>query len=124
MQKTNRGQLLTSLNGQSVTFSGTLSALSFTEAHTVRVFIRDFAGDFSSSVDNFVELTAPGAFSISLDTIADNSRVVQWGIQVEGVNVWSTDIDPFGSAVFQTIPAPGAVALLGMGGLVASRRRR
>jgi hypothetical protein len=112
------------LAGQTVNFSGTILSTSLTDAHQARVFIRDFAGDFSSSVDVFADVDAAGNFSISLDTIDDASRVVQWGIQLEGVNVWITDVDPFGNIVFQTIPAPGAMALMGMGGLVAARRRR
>ena len=112
-----------SLSGTTVTFEGVIASNSFTDAHNARVFIRDFAADFSSSVDVFADADA-GAFSISLDTIADASRHVQWGIQVSGVNVWVTDVSPFGSVVFNTIPTPGSVALLGMGGLVAARRRR
>jgi hypothetical protein len=112
------------LGGQTVTFSGDLTSLSLTDAHKVSVFIRDFEAGFGSSVDNIVELTSAGAFSISLDTIDDPTRVVQWGIRFEGVNVWSTDVAPFGTAVFATIPTPGALAMLGLGGLVAARRRR
>lgn len=112
------------LAGQTVVFSGNVLSFDMTAAHDVRVFIRDFASDFSSSVDSFGDIDAAGNFSISLDTINDASRFVQWGIQVKGVNVWSTDIDPFGSAVFAIIPAPGAATLLGLGGLVATRRRR
>lgn len=110
--------------GSTVTFSGNVQSLSFTGAHQASVFIRDFAGDFSSSVDMIQAIDASGNFSISLDTIDDASRVVQWGIRVEGENVWVTDVAPFGTAVFSTIPTPGAFALLGMGGLMASRRRR
>jgi len=112
-----------SLSGTTVTFEGMIASNTFTDAHNARVFIRDFAADFSSSVDVYVDATA-GAFSISLDTIADGTRHVQWGIQVQGVNVWATDTAPFGSVVFNTIPAPGSAALLGLGGLVATRRRR
>ena len=113
-----------SLAGQTLNFSGNILSNSFTDAHQARVFIRDFASDFQSSIDTFVDVDASGAFSISQVISNDASRVVQWGLQVEGVNVWVTDVDPFGNIVFQTIPAPGAAALLGLGGLVATRRRR
>ena len=113
-----------SLAGQTVTFSGNVLSYSLTDAHDVRVFIRDFEAGFASSIDTFVDVDAAGNFSISQSITNDATRIVQWGIQVEGVNVWVTDVDPFGSVVFQTIPAPGAMALLGMGGLVAARRRR
>lgn len=114
-----------SLSGETVVFSGNLLSNSFTDAHVLSVFIRDFAADFSSVNETLVEIDSTGAFSISLDTIDDGTaRNVQWGIQVKGVNVWSTDVAPFGEAVFATVPAPGALALLGLGGLVAGRRRR
>lgn len=112
------------LAGQTVTFEGNVLSNSFTDAHQARVFIRDFAGDFSSSVDVFADVDAAGNFSISLDTINDASRIVQWGIQVEGENVWVTDVVPFGNIVLATVPTPGALAILGMGGLMAGRRRR
>jgi len=110
--------------GQTVTFEGSVLSNSFTDAHNARVFIRDFAADFSSSVDMFADVDAAGNFSISLDTIDDASRHVQWGIQVTGENVWITDVAPFGNVVFGTVPTPGALAMLGLGGLVASRRKR
>ncbi len=111
--------------GQTVTFEGTVLSTSFTSAHTAIIFIKDFAPDFSSVVTTEIPLVA-GAFSLSLNTINDPARYVQWGFQVKGVNVWSTDIAPFGNAVISTrvIPQPGALAMLAVGGLVATRRRR
>lgn len=111
------------LNGTTVTFEGVVLSNSFTPAHEASIFIRDFASDFSSFNDTTIPLT-PGAFSISLNTIPDPSRFVQWGFQVKGVNVWSTDVAPFGNAVIATIPTPGAFAMIGAAGLVATRRRR
>lgn len=110
-------------NGQTVTFSGSILSNTFTDAHEARVFIRDFAADYSSSVDVFADAST-GSFSISLDTIADAGRHIQWGVQVRGVNVWVTDTAAFGNVVFATVPTPGALAMLGMGGLIAGRRRR
>lgn len=112
------------LAGQMVTFSGTVQSMSLTDAHEARVFIRDFAADFSSSVDVYADIDAAGNFSISLDTINDAARHVQWGIQIRGENVWVTDVTPFGNVVFSTVPTPGSLAMLGLGGLVASRRKR
>lgn len=112
------------LAGTTVSFSGTVLSNTFTDAHEATVFIRDFAGDFSSFEETRASVDAAGNFSISLDTIDDASRVVQWGIQVRGENVWVTDVAPFGNIVLATVPTPGALAILGMGGLMAGRRRR
>lgn len=110
--------------GQTITFSGTVLSTSLTDAHVARVFIRDFAADYSSSVDTVMDIDASGSFSISLATIDDAARHVQWGLQVEGVNVWVTDVDPFGNIVFQTVPGPATLALLGAVCPIATRRRR
>lgn len=112
-----------SLSGQIVTFEGTVLSNTFTSAHETRIFIRDFAPDYSSFNETII-LATPGAFSISLLTDADPLRHVQWGFQTRGVNVWITDTEPFGNVMIATIPAPGALALLGLGGCVALRRRR
>lgn len=87
------------LGGQTVTFQGNVSALTFTSAHSTVAFIRDFAPDYSSVNEVTVPLDATGAFSISLATINDNARHVQYGFQTTGVNVWVTDVAPFGSIV-------------------------
>lgn len=111
------------LSGQNVTFQGNVLSNTFTSAHEVKVFIRDFAPGFSSVVETIVPLSSTGAFSISMNTINDPARIVQYGFQVKGQNVWITDIAPFGNMVI-AVPTPGAAALIGLGGLVATRRRR
>ena len=111
------------INGEVVNFEGVVLSDTFTSAHQATIFIRDFAPDFSSVVEVSVPLDA-GAFSLSLATINDPARHIQWGFQVKGVNVWATDVAPFGNAVIAQIPAPASAALLGLGGLVAARRRR
>ena len=116
-------QVTGGLSGQVVTFEGYVLSNTFTSAHEARIFIRDFAPDFSTFNETIVPATT-GAFSISLATVADPNRHVQWGFQVKGVNVWVTDTAPFGNVVFSSVPAPASVALLGLGGLVAGRRRR
>lgn len=107
-----------------LTFTGNVLSNSLTSAHTTTIFIRDFAADYSSF--NTTTLVAtPGAFSISLALVADASRHVQWGFQTVGVCVWATDVAQFGSVVIgPTVPTPGALALLGMGGMLIGRRRR
>jgi hypothetical protein len=112
-------------SGQTVTFSGMILSNTFTSAHSTRVFVSDFAPDYSSRVDSFFDITGPGAFSVSLATINDPARHIQFGFQTTGVNVWATDVGPFGSVVIGTVPEPGSIAVLGMGalGLIARRRR-
>jgi len=95
------------LSGQTVTFSGVVTDITLTEAHTVIAFVKDFAPDFSSFEQDFVVLDSEGAFSVSLATINDAGRHVQYGFQMTGVNVWVTDVGPFGSI---TIGPDGAVA--------------
>jgi hypothetical protein len=96
-----------SLPGQTITFSGVVVSNTLTTAHVAKAFIRDFAPDFSSSVDQFVELPASGAFSVTLSTINDPARHVQYGFQMKGVNVWVTDVAPYGSVVVgPSLPTP------------------
>lgn len=110
-------------NGQTLTFEGEILSNSFTQAHEAFIFVRDFAPDYSSSVDVFVPVTA-GPFSLSLATDAGAGRHVQWGFQVKGENVWITDIAPFGNMMVATVPAPASLAAVGFAGAFASRRRR
>ncbi len=114
----------TGVHSGTLTFEGNVLSNTFTSAHTTLIFIKDFAPDYSSF--NITTMTAtPGAFSISLALVNDSARHVQWGFQTVGVNVWATDAAQFGSVVVgPTVPAPGAFAVLGLGGLFISRRRR
>ena len=113
------------LNGQTVTFEGTVLSDTFTSAHSTRVFVSDFAPDYSSRVDSFFDITGPGAFSVSLATINDPGRHIQYGFQTRGENVWVTDVAPFGTVVIQTVPEPTTFALVGLGAavLLITRRR-
>jgi hypothetical protein len=93
--------------GQTVTFSGVVLSNTLTSAHTVIAFIKDFAGDYSSFNQSFVALTSPGPFSINLATVNDPGRHVQWGFQMVGVNVWATDVGPYGTMVIGPTPPVG-----------------
>jgi len=115
------------LSGMTVTFTGEVLSNTFTGAHSAVAFIKDFAPDYSSNVTVTVPLT-PGVFSVSLATIADPARHVQYGFATTGVNVWVTDVGPFGSAEVTAIPEPASAALvawglLAMGGLELRRKR-
>ncbi len=109
-------------NGQTLTFEGTILSNSFTSAHTATAFIKDFAPDYSSFNISTVPLT-PGAFSVSLATDPGAGRHVQFGFEIIGVNVWITDVAPFGEAIISTIPEPTSLLLLALGGLATLRRR-
>ena len=113
------------LAGQTVNFSYDVLANTSTAAHVGISFIRDFAPDFSSFVESSAPLTV-GAGTVSLATINDPLRHVQYGFQLKGENVWVTDTAPFGSIVIGTIPEPGTMVLAGLGliGIFGARRRR
>jgi hypothetical protein len=84
------------LSGKTVVFTGIVTADTLTSAHQVTAFIRDFAPDYSSSNGATVPLRQ-GPFRIRLDTAAGAGRHVQYGFETTGVNVWPTDVEPFGS---------------------------
>lgn len=94
------------VNGQTVTFQGTVLSNSLTSAHVAKAFIRDFAPDYSSFNESAIVL-APGPFSINLLTDAAAGRHVQYGFNFNGENVWITDVAPFGNVVVQTVGAAG-----------------
>lgn len=117
-----------SLAGTTVTFEGEILSNSLTDDHETIIFIRDFAPDFSSFTES-TALATPGAFSIDLATDPGLGRHVQYGFATKGVNVWVTDVAPFGSVVIaagNAIPEPTSAVLIGLGafGTLAARRRR
>jgi hypothetical protein len=106
--------------GQTLTFSGdVLSNTLFGHVNqlgngwTSVAFIKDFAPDYSSSVS----ITAPlvnGVFNISLATINDPARHIQYGFETIGPDVWSTDVGQYGSIQITAVPEPSTLALLGL----------
>ena len=86
-----------SLAGQTLTFTGTVLSHTLAASHVAKVFVRDFAPDYSSFNQMIVNLPTSGDFSVSLPLVNDPARHVQWGFEVIGVNVWVTDVAPYGS---------------------------
>ena len=52
-----------------------------------------------------VALTNGKPFSVSLQTIADNARHIQYGFITRGPNVYPTDVANYGQAVVQSLDA-------------------
>lgn len=88
-----------SLPGVTLTFVGNVISNTLAPSHTVIAFVKDFAADFSSFNMNTVALPPSGTFSVSLATVNDPARHVQWGFQTVGPCVWYTDVAAFGSVV-------------------------
>jgi hypothetical protein len=118
--------------GQNLTFSGTVlsntlvgSTNQLGNGWTSIAFIKDFAPDFSSSVSVTAPLNA-GAFSISLNTINDPGRHIQYGFETIGPDVWATDVAPYGNIQIAAVPEPALMTLTGLAALcfTAIRRRR
>ena len=111
------------LAGQTVTFTGNVLANTLVSPYTSTAFIKDFAPDYSS----FNLITAPvvsGVFSISLATINDGGRHVQYGFETVGPDVWVTDVASKGFVQVTAVPEPASVALLGLGSLAVLGMRR
>lgn len=118
-----------SLPGQNVTFSGVVLSNTLVgqvdgngNGWTSVAFIKDFAPDYSSF--NIITIPlAPGPFSITLPTINDPARHVQYGFETIGPDVWITDAPNFGNIRIVPIPEPACLLMLAAGALLAKRRR-
>ena len=115
--------------GQTLTFSGNVLANTLVgnvdangNGWTSVAFIKDFAPDYSSFNISTMPLVA-GEFNVSLATVNDPARHVQYGFETIGPDVWITDVGQYGS--IQIIPEPCSLALLGLGlaGALIWRRR-
>ncbi len=71
------------LAGETLTFEGTVLSNTFTAAHEITIFIKDFVPDFSSFNASTITAAA-GAFSISLALDPGAGRHVQYGFETIG----------------------------------------
>lgn len=102
------------LNGNLVTFTGTVITNTLVRPESTNLigngwtnvaFIRDFAPDFSTFTETSITLTNGMVFSISLQTIADPNRHIQYGFRTRGPNVWPSDVGNYGAVVLQSLDA-------------------
>ena len=108
--------------GQTLTFTGQVLANTLVSPYTSIAFIKDFAPDYSS----FNLITAPlvnGTFSISLATLNDPARHVQYGFETTGPNVWITDVASKGLVQITAVPEPSILAL-SLAGLLGLATRK
>ena len=103
--------------GQTVTFEGSIisntlsSVLGTYGDYLTKVFIKDFAPDYSSfNVSEEIIDEGTTSFSINLLTDSGLGRHVQYGFATTGANVWVTDVGNFGTV---EIAAVGSVAIPG-----------
>ncbi len=87
-----------SFNGQTLIFSANVVSHTLTGAHTAEAFIKVFDGGWGLISEDYVPLTTTGSFSVTA-AIDAGAAVVQYGCVMTGVNVWHTDIAPFGTVV-------------------------
>lgn len=115
-------------SGQTLNFKGDVTGYTLVSGWTFKAFIRDFASDYSSVVETSSPISSTGSFDLLMATINDPARHIQYGLQMTGPCVWTTDIASKGSVtVAAPVPEPSSLALLVAGGgvlaCVAGRRR-
>jgi hypothetical protein len=117
-------------SNQTLTFTGNVLANTLVgnvnqqgNGWTSIAFIKDFAPDYSSFVQVTTPLT-PGVFSISLATINNPARHVQYGFETIGPDVWSTDVGPYGNIQIAGVPEPATLFLVGVAGFAIAVCRR
>ncbi|HMP81340.1 MAG TPA: hypothetical protein PKA41_01385 [Verrucomicrobiota bacterium] len=103
------------LNGNLITFKGTNISANLTNPGTNNLnnvgwtcvaFVRDIAADGQSFNESTITVTNGQPFSVSLATIPDLARTVQYGFKTTGPNVMPGARDMYGSIVFQSAPLP------------------
>lgn len=112
--------------GQEVTFSGWHKSLAGSGGIEIRIEWRDSINDVEiSRTSNFVPTPGSEYELFEFDSVvaagADTARIVYAIQSFGGVADQLIYVD---DTSFVVIPAPGALALVGLGGIVCTRRRR
>lgn len=99
-------------------------------------FVDGFSVSFTQAGNFIYTITLGGAVTVDaagvLQISTDSTSTGQWFLADAGPTVGSEDVNAFGGGdgvnshnfELNVIPTPGALSLLGMGGLLAARRRR
>ncbi len=104
------------ISGSTITYGGAASVTAATSYPATSSHFADFAGTMN---------LAAGTYHVAMhDSYGDGWA---WGSYVGGLSIGSgsaTCSGSYASFSFTVVPAPGAMALLGLAGLAARRRRR
>lgn len=128
LSSTNLGTPLTFLGG--ITSAGNDLFVADRRADAVYKIVLDANGDFSSIVQVLGGLNEPenliynpytGKLVIDVRDELNNPMIVQCNLDGSGYEVLATGFHARG---FEIVPAPATLGLLGLGGLIAARRRR
>jgi hypothetical protein len=116
-------------------FEGVISDFSLSTnaaglSYSLRAVVRDWAPDYSTFVETILPLTSTGSFAVTQALDPGAGRHVQWGLIMQGPNIWPGNTEELanaGSVTVEAIPEPSTYALLGLaaaGGLLVRRFRR
>jgi hypothetical protein len=126
------GQQTGTFAGLTLEFSGFVSDFSLAtniagDPYTLRAYLRD-AGPGGPVSQLLSDITGTGAFSISMPLNGTAGRTIQWGLIMQGPNIFPGDTEQLANAGSVTVvPEPSTYALLGLavaGGLLVRRFRR
>lgn len=68
-------------------------------------FVKEFAADYSTSVESLVMLTSGAPFSVSLQTSPDPTLHIQYGFVTRGPNIHPSDTNNYGMVQIQSLDA-------------------